>query len=243
MYTWPDAAPDLTLPAAGTVGCWRVPLTLGIMYASALDILNTPERARLERFRALADQERYLAAHAGLRIILGAALRCDPAGLAFRHGPHGKPELPDAHVHFNVSHSGDMVLVALSSECALGVDVEEIRVLPERRAIVGRYFHPGEVADLASLDDDAAAEAFYRAWTRKEALSKALGLGLTLEPNQFRVSCRPDEAAAVRELHGFATAPSDWSLVDLEPGAGYAAAVAIPQRTITVTRRTLHVEQ
>jgi 4'-phosphopantetheinyl transferase len=242
VHHWPDAPPDLTPPPAGTVRCWRIPIaTIGEALPRVVGLLDASERQRLGRFHRVDDGRRFVAAHAGLRVVLAAALGRDARALTFQAGAHGKPALVDGGVQFNLSHSGTVALVALAADVALGVDVEEMRPLPERRDIVEHYLHPDEAADLNSLDGAAAEQAFYRAWTRKEALTKALGLGLNLDLDRFRVSCRPGESPAVRALDGFDPPPSDWSIADLDPAPGHVGAIALPLRPMRLCCRTLDV--
>ena len=102
-----------------------------------------------------------------------------------------------------------------------------------------RFLHPGEVADLAMLTGRAAELAFFRCWTRKEAVAKALGLGLSLPLDQYRVSCRPDEPARLLVLPDIAPAAAAWSLIDLDPSPDYVGALAVPLRPIGLVCRTL----
>lgn len=243
MHLWPEAPPDLTPPPAGTVRCWRIPIaSTDEAFPRFVDLLDRSERGRLDRFHRPDDGRRFVAAHAGLRVLLAAALERNARTLRFRTGAYGKPTLIDEVLPFSISHSGSIALVALGAADALGVDVEEMRPLPDRRHIVAQYFHPAEAAELNSLDETSADEAFYRTWTRKEALTKALGLGLNLDLHRFRLACRPGEAPAVRELDGFSPPPSAWSIADLDPAPGHVGAVALPAPTMRLECRTLAVD-
>ena len=109
----------------------------------------------------------------------------------------------------------------------MGVDLERTRPLAEIDQIAGRFFSPREKADLCSLEAGLREEAFYRCWTRKEAYVKARGQGLSLALSQFDVSLRPDEPARILRVRGEAKDASRWTLRELEPGAGYAGALAV----------------
>jgi 4'-phosphopantetheinyl transferase len=136
-------------------------------------------------------------------------------------GPHGKPAL-DASVHgagapqFSVSRSGPIHLVAVAGS-AVGVDVE-VRREVDALAIARRLFSPGEAAFLAGLPEPQAMEAFFDMWTRKEAVGKALGFGLSEEVLAASV-LRPGDRV---DLPGYGC----WLLHDLDVGPGATASLA-----------------
>ena len=127
------------------------------------------------------------------RLSLGAALLLDrlledeglsPAG-DFALGKEGKPYLPERpDVHFSLSHSGELALCALSAS-EIGCDVETPRRC--ELALAERFFHPEESALLFSLPEGEQEAAFLRLWTLKESYLKAIGLGLALPLNAFRI--------------------------------------------------------
>lgn len=215
-------------PHGPVVFCWRVAidaLATGDLARFGL-MLNASERAKADRFIHLADRRRFIATHGALRLLAGAWLNLPPRTVRLDTPPGGKPICLDASLSFNISHSGDIGLIALTQSHPTGVDVEKVRRLPAARLIAERHFHPGEIADLATLSGPEEEVAFFRCWTRKEAVTKAIGRGLGLPLNTFRVSCLPDQPAELivpPPNHGAA-----WSLVDLDVGPGYRAALAVP---------------
>jgi 4'-phosphopantetheinyl transferase len=217
------------------VACWSIAVDAideaGVRDLSAM--LDDVERSRADRFDRAEDRRRYVVARCGIRVVLAAALGRRPTEIRLVAGESGKPALADGAIEFNLSHSGGFVVIALSASVPVGIDVEEIRSMPDRDAIA-RYFHPGEITDLGSLTEPEATLAFFRCWTRKEAVSKALGLGLGLALDSYRVSCLPCEAARLREMGGDA-APDRWSIRDLALGMGYAAAIAAPTPALELT--------
>ncbi|WP_216920404.1 4'-phosphopantetheinyl transferase superfamily protein [Synechococcus sp. CCAP 1479/9] len=155
------------------------------------DLLNEGERQRLERLRGEGDGERFLLGRGALRLILGSWLGCDPAGLVLGAGPHGKPELlplsgpgtpwpegGELPPHFNVSHSGDLILLGFHPRRPVGVDVERCRPVPEWESIARRCLPPGEWDAIRSLPQEQREQAFLAAWCRLEAGLKARGMGL-----------------------------------------------------------------
>jgi 4'-phosphopantetheinyl transferase len=193
--------------------------------ADDFDLLCATERERAARFVFESHRRRFVAARASLRRVLGLCLDRDPAGLAFDYTDRGRPSLRLAShpgFDFNLAHSGDLALLALSSR-GVGVDVEQLRDMPNALAIARRFFSPGEVAALKRLPEGERRHGFFNAWTRKEALLKAVGAGLgALE--EMEVSLAPDEMPAVLGAPGGAEA---WQLFHLEPSPGFVGAVAV----------------
>ena len=124
-------------------------------------------------------RERFILAHGILRETLAAMLGEAPALLRFERGPDGKPALIDGgDVAFNLSKSGDGLLIATARGAAVGCDIEQLRPNSEAMAIAARWFSEGERAAVGGLDGDDFDRAFTTLWVRKEALLKAVGTGL-----------------------------------------------------------------
>jgi 4'-phosphopantetheinyl transferase len=149
------------------------------------ELLDPGERQRLGRLRGEGDGERFLLGRGALRLFLGGWLGRDPAGLVLGAGPHGKPELlgpPPAAPRFNVSHSGDLILLGFHPRRPVGVDVEQRRPVPEWEGIARRCLPPGEGDAIATLPQEEREQAFLAAWCRLEAQLKARGMGLSGPP-------------------------------------------------------------
>jgi 4'-phosphopantetheinyl transferase len=151
-------------------------------------------------------------ADAALHAILAARLGRSPRLVK---GAHGKPEVAGGGVAFNVAHSGAWALIAVRAGGALGVDVEQHRVMPDAAALAARFFTAAEAAAVAA---PGSPERFFRIWTRKEAWAKAQGLGLYAPLDALDVSGDVD----------------GWFIADVEVGAGYSAAVACPGPAVPV---------
>jgi 4'-phosphopantetheinyl transferase len=187
----------------GEVHVWRSPLKLNPELVKAMEIVLSPdELIRANRFHFQRDRANYVSARAMLRRILASYLNTPPAGLRFRYGVYGKPELDE--LRFNVSHSGALALFAVSRDWTVGVDVERIRADFDWRGVARMVFSTGDIDSEEFLD----SEEFFRRWTRKEAYLKALGVGWSASPQ----------------------ANGDWSIEDLSTGEGYAAALAVNGR-------------
>jgi 4'-phosphopantetheinyl transferase len=178
--------------AANCVDLWLAPLASSYdaaQLASFETLLDAGERARWQRFRFPEDRERFLVGRAFLRTVLATTLgRDDPAALQFATATHGKPELAGVDagkLHFNLSHTGTMLVLATSAHHALGVDVEALSRTVDLLPLAQRYFTQQEYDELRSLHGTAQRERFFTLWTLKEAWLKACGLGLRVPLDSF----------------------------------------------------------
>jgi 4'-phosphopantetheinyl transferase len=213
---------------AGDVDVWYVDLAVdAATVARHAAGLTEEERARAGRFKFEPDTRRFVLARAALRSVLGGYLGMAPATLEFLFGDHGKPALAGAHaaLGFNLSHSGEMALVAVGWERAVGVDVEQWRELSDLDALARRVFAPPERAVLGALAEAERPPAFFRCWTRKEAFIKATGRGLAQPLDRFVVSITATERARFLDIEGDPAALARWTLHDLRVPAGYAGAL------------------
>lgn len=193
--------------------------------------LSQPERERASRFRFARDRDRYVFGRGSLRRILASYLCTSPDEVAFRYGAAGKPELarPGSEnvVRFNLSHSGDVVLVAVAQDREVGVDVEAVRGAAATDGVAARFFHPAEVASLAALENTERSLAFYRFWTRKEAYLKARGDGLGGGLAALDTCGLAASAAQPIRFADPLSGGRSWWVFDLDLAPGYAAAVVV----------------
>jgi len=234
----PPSAPAVWSPApsrrpgldAASVHVWRIALAVpDAEQAERAAVLAPDERARAARFHFERDRRRWTAARGAVRAVLEGYAGVPAASLAFRVGPHGKPALDGpaarAGLEFNVSHSGDLALCAVTHARAVGVDVEAIRPDFATGEVARRFFAPAEVAALEALPSGERVEAFFACWTRKEAYLKGRGTGIALGLDRFEVSLAPGRPAALLATHDEPAAAARWRLVALAPGEGYAGAL------------------
>lgn len=175
-----------------SVQLWLAPvaMTYDVAQLAAYEtLLNDDERARWQRFHYAVDRQRFLVGRAFMRTVLAECLgHGDPANLQFSFNAHGKPELAGSHqgqLHFNLSHTDAMLVLAVNRRHAVGVDVEAVTRKVELLALAKRYFAGHEYEDLANLDEAAQRERFFALWTLKEAWLKARGLGLHIPLDDF----------------------------------------------------------
>lgn len=134
----------------------------------------------MQRFLLPDVRRRFLIARAGLRGILARYLDLHPQGLVFAYGPQGKPALPPpyAALEFNLSHCGDLALLGVAADQALGVDLEQLRPKQNLLSIARRAFPAEQYLELRGLQGDDLLQGFYRCWTAIEARTKAEGQGI-----------------------------------------------------------------
>lgn len=226
------------LRRAGHVMIWRASLAVSDDAIERMrSLLSDDERDRAARFRVRAARNQSIAARAILRQILGVCLEVDPGQLHFEYGPHGKPSLANTAgdpLQFSLSHSGDCLLVAVGRERAVGVDVEQVRPLPEMEAMVARFLGPLEQAAVRAAAGAGRTEAFFRCWTRKEALLKAWGTGLAEDLAGLDVDSIGFSTEAIAVFPYSSPEGSVWSIRDVEVPGGYCGAVAVEGRDAVV---------
>ena len=193
----------------GELHVW--PLALAELPETLLPPASAAELHRAASFRCEELRRAHLLAHRALRAILQTVTR---APLDFAVAAHGKPFLPAApDVQFNLSHSGEMALVAVAMDTAVGADIERIRPLSDADALAERYFPASEASAWAALPAAERPQEFFRRWTRIEAALKARGIGLL---------------GLGTELDG------NWTVTEIAVPAAYAAAVAAPRAAMPV---------
>jgi 4'-phosphopantetheinyl transferase len=229
---WPSPPDDLGPPRLGEVHLWSTALdaVAGSGLASAL---SAAEQARAAGFRSAVDERRFVAGLVMRRSVLGRYLGLDPAAVGFREGVNGRPELAGegGNLRFNVSHSGDIGLLAVTHASEIGVDVEVPQAFPDRDRVARDTFHPEEVGAIEALASEAEREAaFYRCWTRKEALAKAVGLGFHLPFGGFAVDVGEVDEPRVLAGEQNLSLNGPWFLRDLSTPPRLYAALAMSGR-------------
>jgi 4'-phosphopantetheinyl transferase len=189
------------------------------------------ERERAARFRFERDRNRFMVGRGALREILGHYLQIDPIKVEFIYGPHGKPLLADngreGGWQFNLAHSDALALVGVTCAGNIGVDIERIRPVNDVDELVARFFCPREIAAFHALPEEQKPIAFFNLWTRKEAWLKATGEGIGHSLNRVEVAFLPGEAARLLSLPEGPHAGDYWTLHQLDPAPGFAAALAV----------------
>jgi 4'-phosphopantetheinyl transferase len=222
---WPEPStfPEL-LPDA--IHVWRVPLDpVRIAALDLTQILSPEEQAHAKRFAIDRPRSVFAASRVALRSLLGKYLSLGAKDVQIVSDAGGKPRLTIGELNFNLAHSGDVTLIAVTRGCPIGVDVERLRPVDCSQEIATRNFHPAEIAVIAAADAGELAECFLRCWTRKEAVLKAVGIGLGYPLNAFNVLALNSNSSIELAPHETLPATRCW-LQDIEPHMEYIAAVA-----------------
>ncbi len=171
-------------------------------------VLSRDEQLRGEKSPLIEQRNRFIAGRGLLRHILAPYAGVEPQDLQFAYGHAGKPYLPEnaEGLRFNMSHSGNLALVAVTRSCEVGVDVEHVCEMPEMDYIVLRFFSDGARAQFQSANAADRLQVFFKCWTEQEAISKCTGEGIAEE----RPAC-----------------PSGIHVTPLAPAIGYAASLAV----------------
>lgn len=227
---------------AGHIHVWRaivdVPLTRLQVYQ---ETLSPDEQDRAQRFKSSQHRRRFTAARGILRNILARYLRQSPRDIHFESGPFGKPLLQDPagqSLHFNVSHSRQCAVYAVSRDLEVGIDLEEDRDSLDYAGLAERICSPEEFTVFQNLPTAEQRAAFFRCWTRKEAFVKALGHGFSFPLQNVTVTFTSDEPPRILYLQlnvsGPGSSPEDWSLFNLPLGQGFLGALAVAGRPFQV---------
>lgn len=214
------------------VHLWRLNLQATAYSADQwLAILSADEKSRAARYHRDIDRKYFITARAVLRQLLGSYLKKDPETLIFSYSEKEKPSVggaeSDSGIEFNLSHSGDLALLAFARSREIGVDVEQIRRDFDTAKIAARFFSEAEQKQLAALPDNQRSDAFFLCWTRKEAYIKATGKGLSLPLHQFDVSLAPKEQNALLATRPDPLERAKWTMRDINVPAEYAAAICV----------------
>ena len=213
--------------AEDEVHVWKVDLSAPV---SDVRMLSRDEHERAARFHFERDRHHFKAARSALRTVLGRYLNLPPGSLEFGQTEYGKPFLTNpeaAGVLFNLSHSGEVALIAVAREREVGVDVEFMRADFATNEVAEHFFSVAEIYTLSGLGPQLRTQAFFNCWTRKEAYVKARGEGLSMPLDVFDVSLAPDVPAAMLSNRVDESEPSHWIFQDLQIASDYAGALVV----------------
>lgn len=219
-------APDLTFTPS-TIHLWVAYIDrLSSRSAQFRTLLSEDECQRADRFIVDDARLRFTVARGVLRTVLGWYFDVAPDEIVFSYGQHGKPSVSDRQeIQFNLSHSANVIVLGVTQNKAIGVDVEKIRFVNEMTTIAHDYFSESEQETLFVLPEEQRERAFFTCWTRKEAYIKATGDGFSLPLTDFDVTLEPDQPA--RLLRASGDDPTRWSLLSIDTIPGYVGAVCV----------------
>lgn len=201
-------------------------------------LLNTAERAKAESMKNIGLRSQYIAVRGKLRMVLAQYTDIAAQNITYRIGDYGKPALAAIEdIHFNISHSGSKLIIAVAAEAMLGVDIEVWNAKRKLQKLADRCFSPQEIQAWELLQARQKISVFYRTWTIKEAFVKAVGRGMALGLDQ----CVTEFAHGNRFLQvpkDFQPA-SDWQVIQLDLGDSVSGAVVIKGQHFSCQQSTI----
>lgn len=224
--------PETLVLGRNEVHVWQAALEVSTTRVQAYaELLADDERERAAQFHFERDRSHFIVARGILRVLLSCYLHIEAQYVRFTYNQFGKPALAgeagSQSLFFNVTHSHVLACYAVTRLGPIGIDLEYLRDDPDYERLAERFFSPTEVRLLRTVPQEQRLEAFFACWTRKEAYSKARGMGLSLDLKHFDVSLAPEEPATLLGSREEGVEITRWSLYALSPGVGYMAAVAV----------------
>jgi 4'-phosphopantetheinyl transferase len=199
-------------------------------------LLSDDERERADKLKIEDKQQQFIIARGYLRQCLGLLTKTNPTEFVFDYLDHGKPVLKNNKkyndITFNVSHSYDLALIAISLKRIIGIDIEKINQQSDPLPLVTRFFSKAEQAEFNALSETIRAKAFCACWTRKEAFIKAIGNGITYGLDSFDVTIDPE--IQTPEINLLKPSVETWSAINLPINDEYMACLVNNSSNINV---------
>ncbi len=222
-----DVVRQSSLLNEGEVHIWSVSLERDLsLFQSLLQTLSSDEIQKANRYHFSDDRDKFVITRGTVRSILSSYLSMEPDQIHFVYNKYGKPFLEEGQLRFNVSHSRQLALVAVSSGQDVGIDIEFVDPNFDILENARYFFSPMEISLLKSLPEHIQIDTFFRARTRKEASLKALGHGFSSPSKDFAVSLVTGESD-ISFKTGRGTKARNWSLMSLPSEPNYKAALAV----------------
>jgi 4'-phosphopantetheinyl transferase len=204
------------------------------LLADYRQLLTAAERRQESLFHFHKDRRRYLVTRALARVVLSRFAAKAPDQLRFNTNEYGKPAVADldpdvAGLSFNLSHTGNLIVLAVAHDCALGVDTESVTAKPACTDLADRFFTKDEAAALRALPSGMQQERFFEYWTLKEAYIKARGMGLAIALDRFGFHFPSSERVSMWMHPDLGDCPSRWRFWQLRAATEYLIAVCAEQ--------------
>ncbi|MGI8567973.1 MAG: 4'-phosphopantetheinyl transferase family protein [Methylocella sp.] len=219
----------LTLPSGAGVALWLTgPAGPDGVPEHLWNTLSSSETDRANRFRRAQDRTLFALTRGTLRYLLSKATGVAADKIAFAEGPYGKPHLAGTDgPHFNVSHSGCWALIGFSGSRAIGVDIEFMRAAGGELDLARSFFSAAEYRSLEGLERDKLLSSFYKIWTCKEAVLKAIGAGISAHLKDFSVELTEDGYVIHPEPDCFSPSLASVAVQPVDVPDGYEGCYAL----------------
>jgi 4'-phosphopantetheinyl transferase len=231
-----DCETDKRMNSRHVIGADQIQVWIADLALQSQDFfrehLSPSEKIRADKFHFQKDRDAYEKARGILRFLLGRYLNLPPADVQISTTKLGKPyisELLNGHaLSFNLSHSGGVAVYAFALNHPVGVDVETLRPIPDLDQLAARFFTENERKSLQAIEPGARTKPFLQYWTRKEAYLKAIGLGLSISPEEVNAASLPIPSPQLTSFHPQIKSDQNiWSLMDFYPTNETVAAVVV----------------
>jgi 4'-phosphopantetheinyl transferase len=229
QWHYPKEKPKLS---NGIIHLWCLDTeSMGAKWSGFKKALSEQERHQAEKFRFEADKKAFIIRRGALRELAGRYLGIPPGELSFYAGSYGKPFISEQQnqtgLQFSISVTRQKIILAFTKGGHVGVDIEVVRPIEDIDSIAQRFFSPSEAALLRSQPHSEKVRHFYMLWTLKEALLKALGIGLTKGAHLFGARWKADGRIEIvdNRLDGFE--PQRWFMKTLNCDEDYCMAIAL----------------
>ncbi len=202
-----------------------------------IQYLSEDERIRAEKLKIEEKKNQFVITRSVLRLLLSSAIAKSYQDIEFLYGEHGKPiineYLNNKPVEFNISHSGNYALIAITLSNKVGVDIEGVNIAIDHQSLSKRFFSKDEKNELINLVDEVQLDTFYRIWARKESFIKATGKGVAYGLDQFSVTL--DETIdGGTEVLTFNPLDDKWFCYDLINIDNYKTALTTTNKTCDI---------
>ncbi|MEO9892384.1 4'-phosphopantetheinyl transferase superfamily protein [Aurantibacter sp.] len=188
--------------------------------------LSADEHLRASKYRFEKDRAVYITARYLLRTLISSYLEINPKEIVFDYSEYDKPTyLGNIELDFNVSHSGNRIIIGLAKQQIIGVDIEKIKNDFNPIELANNVFSNDEINALSEYNGEELYRAFYRGWTRKESFIKAVGEGLSYPLKSFSVTIDNDETASFLSINNENESNQSWHLHSFIPSEGFIAAI------------------
>tara|TARA_B100000989_G_scaffold298309_2_gene287023 strand:+ start:490 stop:1230 length:741 start_codon:yes stop_codon:yes gene_type:complete len=212
----------------GQVHVWQMSLNHSIKQED-WEWLSVEEKTKINRLRDGVHRKSATSMRTQLRRLLSMYLDKSPAEISFKAAQFGKPYLDDSSLSFNISHSGDLALVAITLNQEVGIDIEKWRFLENLEGLVKRNFSDREQQAWLTVEDSQRQQTFFNLWTCKEAFIKATGRGLGMGVSRCGFSLtQPNTLMECPDEYG---EMSEWSCFQLEVGEKVSACMMLRSKS------------
>jgi len=195
---------------------------------TCIQYLSEDERIRSEKLKIEEKKKQFIISRSVLRLLLSSAVGKPYQDIEFFYGGHGKPSINESIntklIEFNISHSGNYALIAITLSNKIGVDIEEINIDLDHQSLSKRFFSKQEYDELQRIDESQQCDAFYSIWSKKESFIKATGKGVAFGLDQFSVSLDEGHEAGV-DVKTPVQLEDAWFTYELQKIDGYKLAL------------------